>query len=269
MRGFLPSSVRPVLRRTGDCMSAAGKRKDSLSPPPSPIKRRPSVPCGASPHARVTPGCPLVTSKTDSRWDAGLPASAATRTPDACRRRSRSLEAISGWTWDPYEDDFRRGLETLMRYARREGHSAVPLSHREGRFSLGPWVHRRRIDHRRGRLRPDRIAALEAVPGWSRSGHASRIQSQEARILEALEVFARREGNSSVPENHREAGVRPGASSPPLARGLESGPTRPGAGPTSRAASRMGIGSATGCFRPRPRRPAPLRRPQGPRTGPR
>ncbi len=77
------------------------------------------------------------------------------------------LEAMSGWTWDPIEDQFKMGLDALQAYVAREGHAHVPLRHREGDFALGRWVQTRRLAYRRGKLSPERIAALEGVLGWT------------------------------------------------------------------------------------------------------
>jgi len=48
----------------------------------------------------------------------------------------------------------------------REGHSRVPATHVEGEYRLGSWVSVKRKQYRKGRLSPERIAKLEALPGW-------------------------------------------------------------------------------------------------------
>ena len=117
-----------------------------------------------------------------------------------------TLGALPGWTWDTYADAFERGLDVLRLFAEREGHCAVPQPHREAGFALGDWVSDRRQDLRLGRLAPERAAALEALPGWTWSGHG-RFGYANERALRALLCFARRTGHTSIPPDWREAGV--------------------------------------------------------------
>ena len=81
--------------------------------------------------------------------------------------RIAALEAVPGWVWDPFEYDFQNGLERLKQFIAREGHARVPLRHKDAvGFALGQWVTNRRMEYKKGNLLPERIAALEAVPGW-------------------------------------------------------------------------------------------------------
>ncbi len=82
------------------------------------------------------------------------------------QERVRRLEAYEGWTWDPAEAFWDVSYAALMGFARREGHARVVSTHQEGGLKLGSWVGAQRVAYRRGKLRADRKAALEAVPGW-------------------------------------------------------------------------------------------------------
>ena len=47
------------------------------------------------------------------------------------------------------------------------GHTCVPGDHITGEsFRLGKWVRRQRSTYRAGKLSADRVARLEALPGW-------------------------------------------------------------------------------------------------------
>jgi hypothetical protein len=65
---------------------------------------------------------------------------------------------------------FQEGLGALGQFVEREGHARVPAIHVElfqgAELKLGPWVSSRRTEFRAGGLSAERIAALEAVPGW-------------------------------------------------------------------------------------------------------
>jgi hypothetical protein len=81
-------------------------------------------------------------------------------------RRDALLEDLPGWTWDPYSDQFEKGIAFLRQFVRREGHAQVPADHLEYAFRLGKWVVKRRQAYRAGKLTRDRAVRLEAFPGW-------------------------------------------------------------------------------------------------------
>ena len=54
-------------------------------------------------------------------------------------------------------------IKVLRLYARREGHTNVPLSHEEGRVRLGAWLSKQWSEHQAGRLSSARTLALEAA----------------------------------------------------------------------------------------------------------
>lgn len=82
--------------------------------------------------------------------------------------RIARLDALPGWGWEVFDDQFRDGYVRLVRWTKRRGHARIPrdLVLSSG-FRLGDWVHNRRAEYRRGTLLPERIAQLERVPGWA------------------------------------------------------------------------------------------------------
>ena len=80
------------------------------------------------------------------------------------------LEAVPGWIWDLLEADYQENLGALGQFVEREGHARVPTFHVElfqgAEVRLGGWVSSRRRDFKVGRLPAERIAVLEAAPGW-------------------------------------------------------------------------------------------------------
>ncbi len=80
--------------------------------------------------------------------------------------RSARLEALKGWSWNPFDDAWEQGFERLQQFAEREKQASVPVSHYEGEFALGRWVNKQRQAFRAGRLESERIRRLEALPGW-------------------------------------------------------------------------------------------------------
>lgn len=120
-------------------------------------------------------------------------------------RRER-LEALPGWSWAPHADSWERYFQALEEFVAREGHARVPTGHQEAGLPLAVWVIRHRQDHKAGRVPPDRVARLEAQPGWCWDVRAARWEEHVA----ALQRFVEREGHPRVPGAHVEDGVKLG-----------------------------------------------------------
>jgi hypothetical protein len=109
--------------------------------------------------------------------------------------RQRRLEALPGWTWDPYRDDWEEGFAHLERFVQRAGHARVPSGHREDGFNLATWVSGQRQAFKTGTLDPARAARLEALSGWVwRIADAAWDDAYER-----LERYVEREGHAQVP----------------------------------------------------------------------
>lgn len=80
------------------------------------------------------------------------------------------LEAIPGWSWAPHEARWERCFEVLQRVApdrlSTRGVLVMPEQPVDG-IDLGSWVYGNRVAYREGRLQAERIALLEAIPGWA------------------------------------------------------------------------------------------------------
>lgn len=83
----------------------------------------------------------------------------------------------------------------------------MPIRHIEDGFSLGRWVSWQRVTYGNGRLSPERVAALEAVAGWTWDARASRWREHQL----VLEQFVERHGHALVPAAHIEDGWPLGA----------------------------------------------------------
>ena len=80
--------------------------------------------------------------------------------------RARQLEDIPGWSWHVRRDRWEDGFRALITYSEREGHTAVPVGHKEGAIALGQWVARQRQQYSNGLLSGGRADRLMALPGW-------------------------------------------------------------------------------------------------------
>jgi Helicase associated domain len=81
--------------------------------------------------------------------------------------RQGRLEALPGWSWDPFETDWEKAFALLVQYAERERHARVPAQCEEDSLKLGTWVSSQRKAHKAGKLDADRQRRLEGLPGWS------------------------------------------------------------------------------------------------------
>lgn len=84
--------------------------------------------------------------------------------------RVAALEAIPGWQWHPSDATWQHRYTLAQREVAERGSIAHLGPHDviEG-VKLGRWVSTQRARHSAGRLAPDRVAALHALPGWDRA----------------------------------------------------------------------------------------------------
>lgn len=84
-------------------------------------------------------------------------------------RATAIIEQIPNWTWDAHHEKFAAHIDALTNWATTHGKALPPATYRDPDtgFHLGVWALRQRQLHRRGELPADRIAALEAIPGWT------------------------------------------------------------------------------------------------------
>jgi superfamily II DNA or RNA helicase len=110
------------------------------------------------------------------------------RTGRMSNERALLLESLPGWVWVKIQatprtirdkpipvygqmkaDNEKRWLMMLgilEEFTSREGQARVPTRHIEGPFHLGAWVANQKHVYRLGKLSAERIARLEALPGW-------------------------------------------------------------------------------------------------------
>jgi len=112
--------------------------------------------------------------------------------------RTAELNTL-GMVWDPFDADYRIGVDHLRSYIAAEGHANVPVTHvADDGFPLGGWAVRRREERRTETLSTKRIDELSALGmAWSFSRETGyRIG------LHHLRAYIAREGHANVPESH-------------------------------------------------------------------
>ena len=96
-----------------------------------------------------------------------------------------ALEALTGWEWDPLDASYQKYFDALRQFVEREGHSSPVNKYIEDfqgeKLNIGTWVSIRRRDYKRGKVSVEKIAALEALPGWEWDPLKRHIRSMLVR----------------------------------------------------------------------------------------
>lgn len=121
------------------------------------------------------------------------------------RRVHDQARRFAGWSWNAIADSYAEHLAALQDFAKREGHTRVPVDFVENGLKLGQWTRLRRAEHKN--LSVERQKQLESLPGWywGRSGDYAWEQK-----LAVLKKFVDREGHARVPSAHAEDGAKIG-----------------------------------------------------------
>jgi hypothetical protein len=115
--------------------------------------------------------------------------------------RVARLEALPGWLWSTKGDAWEKGFSRLRDYIEREGDARVPTQYLDDDgYKLGQWLSKQRTDYAHGvsSMTDDRVARLEALPGWLWSSYEDAWQKGYLRLL----AFVEQAGRANVPRNH-------------------------------------------------------------------
>jgi hypothetical protein len=121
--------------------------------------------------------------------------------------REHRLQALPGWTWDPYADRWEDGFRRLLDYVKGNGHARLPATYTVDGYRLGSWVRIQRLSRKEGTLNRDRERRLKNVPGWTWDAVAARWADGLGRLVE----YVNRNGHANVPKDYTVDGYQLGA----------------------------------------------------------
>jgi hypothetical protein len=111
------------------------------------------------------------------------------------------LEALPGWTWNAYADQWEEHFKSLQEFEAREGHCNVPKTYRSTDGSnLGQWVANQRRNETK--MESERKRKLEALSSWV----WDLLYERWLAGFNQLQEFAAREGHCRVPALFSSAG---------------------------------------------------------------
>ena len=107
--------------------------------------------------------------------------------------RRQRLEALPGWSWEPYSDQREDSFSHLKEFSEQEGHCRVSQLYKaDDGFRLGQWVINQRSN--KDTMELVRRQRLEALPGWS----WEVLSDQWEQGFSHLKMFSEREGHCRV-----------------------------------------------------------------------
>ena len=117
--------------------------------------------------------------------------------------RVNLLESL-GFSWNPYANQWLKGLQLLKKFHAREGHYRVPLKHIENDVKLGVWASNQR--DKRKTISVEQLDQLREI-GFS----LDPLAEQWEVGYDCLKQYWLREGNCVVAQKHVEEGFKLGA----------------------------------------------------------
>jgi hypothetical protein len=115
--------------------------------------------------------------------------------------RAKRLGGLTGWTWNPHNDNWEEGFSRLLDYIEEHGHPRFPAKYRAKGYPLGQWVAVQRSARNRGRLNPDRERRLADLSGWTWDILADQWEEGFNRLLDYIEEH----GHPRVPRPYTTA----------------------------------------------------------------
>lgn len=112
------------------------------------------------------------------------------------KEKKERLEALSGWSWDPFADLWEENFQHLVEFIEQNGSCQVPQDYKTSDgVKLGKWLN---VQRQNNDILPiERRKKLEELPGWTWNPRADKWEIG----FQYLEAFCEREGHCKVPRS--------------------------------------------------------------------
>lgn len=117
--------------------------------------------------------------------------------------RKQLLESLPGWVWDVHDAKWEEGFSELLKFVKKNGHSRVSMrssentTQTESGYPLVTWISYQRSSYRNATLNQERIARLEALPGWT----WDTLSADWEEGFSQLERYVEKMGDARVPQS--------------------------------------------------------------------
>lgn len=116
--------------------------------------------------------------------------------------RAARLARLPGWAWTHTDARWEQNFAALAAYAAQHGHTDPPLTYQsESGNAVLKWLSGVRRAARAGDLDSDRLARLEALPGWSATPRPTAPAWD--RTFDELLAYAAEHGHACPPQHYR------------------------------------------------------------------
>ena len=116
------------------------------------------------------------------------------------QERITRLEALVGWVWDPFDQQWEEGFNALGGYIAEHGDARVLKSHKtQDGMALGRWINKQRQVYKKSLLSQERITRLEGLAGWV----WYVLDQQWGKYFSALEAYIAEHGDAGVLKSHK------------------------------------------------------------------
>ena len=109
------------------------------------------------------------------------------------------LDALTGWSWNPHEDQWDEFYRRFADHVARNGTSRIRPPLVIDGYNVWAWVNRQRNAYAKSRMPPERQRRLEALPGWAWDALADKWNEGYERTAE----YAAEHQTARVPFSHR------------------------------------------------------------------
>ena len=114
------------------------------------------------------------------------------------QKRISMYNKLKGWSFDPHEDTWNKGLKYLVEYYKLNGNTDVPSTYRYDDYKFGSWVNTLRLSYKKNFLSEDKIQKLKSL-----NFRFEVLNADWNNAFFLLKDFYKSEGHTNVTIKHK------------------------------------------------------------------